>query len=157
MTKCIYRLNKPEYIVRPQQMMKRVLSSVLPKPRTVEVMLPWGLRILVRPAEDIGAAIWRLGVYYLPLSEVIWRLLDPGEVAVDCGANVGYVTSLMAARVGPKGRVLSFEPHPKIFAELAANTHRLAELRNRRDTAFASRGICSEWYCIHGRAGVFRE
>ncbi|MBV8135202.1 MAG: FkbM family methyltransferase, partial [Deltaproteobacteria bacterium] len=40
---------------------------------------------------------------------------------IDAGANIGYMTGLMAARLGAGGKVLAFEPHPKVFAELAAN------------------------------------
>jgi FkbM family methyltransferase len=60
-------------------------------------------------------------VLELPVSETINRLLDPGEVAVDVGANIGHMTSIMALRVGPTGKVLAFEPHPLTFDELNAN------------------------------------
>ena len=33
-------------------------------------------------------------------------------VAFDVGANVGYYTLLLARGVGPKGRVIAFEPNP---------------------------------------------
>jgi FkbM family methyltransferase len=45
-------------------------------------------------------------------------LLAPGQTAVDVGANLGFVTTMLASIVGPRGRVLSFEPSPKIFAKL---------------------------------------
>jgi FkbM family methyltransferase len=37
------------------------------------------------------------------------------------------MTSIMALRVGHKGRVVSFEPHPFTFVELVANVQRWAE------------------------------
>ena len=80
-----------------------------------------GLTIRIRPAEDIGHAIWHLGVYDLPVTELIWRLLDPGDSALDVGANIGYMTGVMAARVGTRGQVWSFEPHPVVFTDLQAN------------------------------------
>jgi FkbM family methyltransferase len=55
------------------------------------------------------------------VTEAISRLLDRGEVAVDAGANIGYMTSPMALRVGPPGLVLAFEPHSDVFAELSHN------------------------------------
>jgi FkbM family methyltransferase len=115
------RINKPEYLYRPSQLIRRIAQALLPEPETVEVMLPWGLRMRVRPGEDQGRAIWRLGVYDLVVSEALWRLLDPGETAIDAGASIGYMTGLMAARIGSNGSVLAFEPHPRIFAELASN------------------------------------
>lgn len=68
-----------------------------------------------------------LGVYDLGLTEVIWRLVEPGDVVIDAGANIGYVTSLMAARVGQDGQVYSFEPHPEIFDDLLENQNRWRE------------------------------
>ncbi len=115
------RFNKPEYLYRPRQALRRLAQAVLPEPEIADVLLPWGLRIRARPGEDLGRAIWRLGVYDLTLSEAIWRLLEPGEIAIDVGANIGYVTGLMAARSGSTGCVVSFEPHPKVFAELISN------------------------------------
>lgn len=43
------------------------------------------------------------------------QAIGPGSVAVDCGANVGVYT-LMLARTG--ATVHAFEPHPHAFAEL---------------------------------------
>ena len=44
------------------------------------------------------------------------------------GANLGYVTSLMAARTGRVGQVDSFEPHPALFRELTANAGAWSEV-----------------------------
>ena len=43
------------------------------------------------------------------------RLLRPGDVCVEVGANLGYYTLIMAAITGPNGRVFSFEANPRIF------------------------------------------
>jgi FkbM family methyltransferase len=47
--------------------------------------------------------------------------LRPGDVVVDAGANVGQYTVGAAARVGPNGRVLAFEPAPLTSAMLRRN------------------------------------
>jgi FkbM family methyltransferase len=52
---------------------------------------------------------------------VMTRLLDPGSVAYDVGANYGMHTLLMARLVGSTGRVFAFEPVPEIFAALSGN------------------------------------
>jgi FkbM family methyltransferase len=36
--------------------------------------------------------------------------LRPGDVCIDAGANIGYITAEMAASVGPTGKVYAFEP-----------------------------------------------
>jgi FkbM family methyltransferase len=59
------------------------------------------------------------------LSPALQRLVRPGAVVVDAGANVGYVTALLARWVGPEGRVHSFEPVPETFDLLARAVRRL--------------------------------
>jgi FkbM family methyltransferase len=47
-------------------------------------------------------------------------LLSPGMVAIDVGANLGYFTVLMASLVGTDGRVIAFEPNPRMAERLRA-------------------------------------
>lgn len=62
---------------------------------------------------------------YEPLETVlVEQLLTPGMTFVDVGANWGYFTLLAASRTGPAGRVVSFEPDPRLFALLRANLDR---------------------------------
>jgi FkbM family methyltransferase len=55
------------------------------------------------------------------VTETIHRLVDPGDLVVDIGANIGYFTSLAAVRAGRRGSVVAVEPHPKVFELLRAN------------------------------------
>ena len=117
-------LNKPHYLYRPGQLIRRMrqlLTSYRSSEPWEKTTLPWGLPILYHPHDVIGASIFRLGLYDLCVSEALWRLLELGETALDIGANIGYMTSLMATRVGPNGRVYAFEPQPDIFRELESN------------------------------------
>jgi FkbM family methyltransferase len=50
--------------------------------------------------------------------------LTPGAVAVDVGANIGYMTLAAAQAVGPGGTVIAVEPHPDNLALLHANLDR---------------------------------
>jgi len=116
------RLCKPEYIFNPTQIVRRIFLLLKKnKGQYEEITLPWAMSLRVRPNETIGKAILALGVYDLGVTETLWRLIDPGETVVDVGANIGYVTSLMASRVGRSGRVYAFEPHPEIYGELLLN------------------------------------
>ena len=113
---------KPEYILRPHQIARRLWVEALPKrSQFTKVWLPWGYPMMVNPAESIGWAIYSRGIYEMPLTEALWRLAQPGDVVVDGGANIGYATSILAARVGPQGKVHSFEPDPRSFGELERN------------------------------------
>ncbi len=114
---------KPEYLFRPGQLLRR-LARRGARPEFAEITTPWGLPMRVRPREAIGHSLWHLGVLDLPVTEVIWRLAEPGETLVDVGANIGYVTGLMATRAGTRGEVWAFEPCPEIHEELAAHVTR---------------------------------
>lgn len=94
----------------------------------MRVQLPWGHWIRIDPKETVGSCIARQGVYDIRGCEAIWRLLEKGESALDVGANVGQMTSLMAEKVGAKGRVYSFEPHPDIFLALNENISEWSKL-----------------------------
>ena len=54
------------------------------------------------------------------------QLLKISDWVIDVGANVGQYTKRFSDLVGPKGRVLAFEPVPATFALLAANVERFA-------------------------------
>src|SRR6476659_2673104 len=97
------RLNKPEYFFRPIQLLRRVVRSRAGlqsrRGRREMLHLPWGHEIQFRIDENVGFSLWHLGVYDLVVSEALWRLVHPGEDdAIDAGANLGYMTSLLAAR-----------------------------------------------------------
>lgn len=49
------------------------------------------------------------------------RFLQPGMVAVDIGAHGGFYTILARRKVGPSGRVVSFEPSPRERRRLGLN------------------------------------
>lgn len=115
---------KPEYFYQPQLALRRFLPF---RPSSnaefVENKLPWGLDIRTRPNEEHGQIISTIGVIDLAVTETIFRLADPGEIAVDVGANIGYMTAVLASRVSslPGGSVLAIEAHPEIFEELKYN------------------------------------
>jgi FkbM family methyltransferase len=66
----------------------------------------------------------RTGVSDLIVAEALARLADPGETAVDAGANVGLMSNLLAHAVGHNGQVIAFEPHPLLFQTLTTNVIR---------------------------------
>jgi FkbM family methyltransferase len=120
------RINRPEYVFRPDAAIRRIrLGAKLPGGSGAirDVKLRWGQTIDVFP-DHLGRALIIGGIVDLPLTESIHRLLDPGGLAVDAGANIGYVTNLMATRLGAGGRVMAFEPHPTVFQLLEQNVTR---------------------------------
>jgi len=70
--------------------------------------------------QDIGIASHLMmdGFWEMWVTEAMLRSVRRGSVVIDVGANLGYFTLLLADLTGPEGRVLSFEPNPKLAALL---------------------------------------
>jgi len=106
------------------------------------VRLPWNIDIMVGRRETLGRAVILLGVYDLAVSEALWRLIKENDRVVDVGANIGYMTSIMAVAAGTSGKVEAFEPHPGLGSQLSDNVRswvkdidgrQLAAIRVRRE------------------------
>jgi FkbM family methyltransferase len=95
--------------------------------QTETLRLPWGGKIQVNCAKQMGQSLLRTGIYDLAMSEFLWRMIGPSDQVMDIGANIGYTTLLMARRVGPKGTVLAFEPHPDLFKQLNFNVSQFCQ------------------------------
>jgi FkbM family methyltransferase len=121
-----YRLlNKPYYWYRPSQIAIRLRARTSPDGGPRLLRTAWGSHLQCWP-DPLGLAVARTGVYDLVVAETLARLTDPGETAVDAGANVGFISNLLAYAVGSRGRVVSYEPHPLIVETLRANAARWA-------------------------------
>jgi FkbM family methyltransferase len=60
-----------------------------------------------------GKVLRILGGSYEPEQTALFvKHLSPGGTLLDVGAHVGYYTLLSAQLVGPRGRVVAFEPNP---------------------------------------------
>ena len=79
------------------------------------------IRIEVRLDEHMGSQIFWYGSYSREVLRVLERLLSPGMVVIDAGANIGEISLFAARQVQPDGRVFSFEPVPDLAARLRRN------------------------------------
>ena len=57
------------------------------------------------------------------------RVLEPGDVFLDIGANIGYLTKVGARLVGEQGAVFAFEPMPDALRVLKENTRALNNVK----------------------------
>jgi FkbM family methyltransferase len=73
-----------------------------------------GGRALVPPGDHVGRAMRFVGDLDPKVSWVVDRAVQPGDVALDIGANLGLVSLRMSAQVGPQGIVHAFEPQPRL-------------------------------------------
>jgi FkbM family methyltransferase len=121
-SRSVLRLASPPYFFQPFQVLKRLRLEYLWRSKQEAVVtLPWGLPIKINPHEAIGYDIACHGLYECGVTETLWRLTESGELVIDAGANIGYTASILGIRVGPRGRVICFEPHPQVFESLREN------------------------------------
>jgi FkbM family methyltransferase len=71
--------------------------------------------------DTISREVCFTGRYEPQETQLAMRVLGPGKIAVDVGANWGYFTLVCAHLVGPSGRVLALEPHPRLSSMLTEN------------------------------------
>jgi FkbM family methyltransferase len=92
----------------------RVVSSMIRQrvPALREVVVPFDegrSRVLADLNTALGLTLYRYGIMDAEMA-LVRRLLSPGDVFVDGGANVGLYTLVAAHAVGPQGQVIAFEP-----------------------------------------------
>lgn len=126
-----------------------LLRLVFPERRRAPGRAP--LSLLCRPLSyDHGVLteVWDDVAYGDP------RALRAGDTVVDVGAHGGFFTTLAAARVGARGRVIAVEPAPENLALLRENIRR-NRLRNVRvvPVAAARRAGISRLYWSPGLTG----
>ena len=82
-------------------------------------------------AASLPLALWADPKGWNKDSEVLERILKPGDVYVDVGANIGHLAIEAALLVGSAGQVYAFEGHPRICAYLRENValNRLSNVR----------------------------
>jgi FkbM family methyltransferase len=80
-----------------------------------------GLLMNVDTASFLEWYIYFYGHFRPEVSKLLNRMLRPGHVAIDIGANIGMHTVVMANRCGPTGKVFCFEPDPHPFGRLKRN------------------------------------
>ena len=69
----------------------------------------------------IGRSLDLYGEYSEGEIDLFGQIVQPGQVVVEVGANIGAHTVFLAHRSGPAARVLAFEPQRIVFQTLCAN------------------------------------
>jgi FkbM family methyltransferase len=89
---------------------------------TALVATRWGAKMLV-DTRDSMVAPWLLldGLWEANVTGWLQLTLHPGQVFVDVGANIGYFTLLGGQLVGPTGKVVAIEAHPRLAELLRRN------------------------------------
>jgi FkbM family methyltransferase len=91
---------------------------------TAWARLDCGAQILVPMKDYVGRAAFFVGDLDRKISQVIRRIVRPGDQVLDIGANLGVVTLLVSKLVGTSGVVHAFEPNPSIAGMLTQSVER---------------------------------
>jgi len=94
------------------------VNSARPMPRLPARKWIGGVRFECDLAADHATAPIYFGSYSLLVVNAMSNILKPGDVFVDVGANIGYLSAVAADLVGPAGQVHAFEPVPSHFEKL---------------------------------------
>jgi FkbM family methyltransferase len=104
--------------------------------------------------EDRSITPWILlgGYWEIFVDDILCALARPGDTFIDVGANMGYYTIKIGARVGAEGRVYSFEPNPHMFGFLSDNVMLNAfEPRTQLFKAAAGAEAGEAWFSFQRR------
>jgi FkbM family methyltransferase len=118
-------LDNPAWRSAPIRTGFRVAKSLLRRaiPRLSRVIVPYDegrTSIYADLNTPLGLGVYRYGFRDSDI-DLVGRLLSPGDVFVDGGANVGLFTLVAASRVGPTGKVIAFEPGRAVRLRLLEN------------------------------------
>ena len=103
-------------VLRPapfRWLVNRLILAIIPASVTRN-----GCRIYLNPADPVISGALFFNVYENSETRFVLSCLQPGDVFIDIGANVGYYTAMAMSRVGEQGLVIAIEPDPESFAYL---------------------------------------
>ena len=133
------KITVPMYRVRRLAgLAERMRCAIGPIPLRVEVNdFDGTLTTDLDLASELGSRSFWSGYYERWEIGLLKRLLRPGDVFVDCGANTGEFTLVAAKAVGTRGHVVAFEPQ----FHLAVRLRRIVAQNGLRNVTVDDRGL----------------
>lgn len=112
---------------------RRIWTKCRQQGLEVSLVVPWfqGLKIRLHLPNDLSKQVFVAGSFEPNELFLLEKILRPGMIFLDVGANEGIFALFAAARVGPAGTVWAFEPSRREFLRLSCNV-RLNRLPNVR-------------------------
>lgn len=100
----------------------RIQKKVFSSYNGLPVRTRLGFDLILNPHDHIlSLTVFSYGVWEPEITSFVRRIVKPGYVVVDVGANLGYFTVLFSKLVGNRGKVYAFEPEPANFMLLCKN------------------------------------
>lgn len=100
---------------------KRASLDIRRRLRGRDLFVDYGwIRLLYTGDGDMQEVFYHLkqARWYEHDMNIFRSLVAPGQTVVDVGANMGFISVMLASLVGPAGRVFAFEPSPLVYAKL---------------------------------------
>jgi FkbM family methyltransferase len=102
----------------------KFLNKHLPRYKGT-IKLSDGIHINLDPSRSgLEKWVFYTGIYEITISKLLLQNAPINGVCLDIGAHLGMHTLKLARKVGPNGKVFSFEVNPLTAKELAANIER---------------------------------
>jgi FkbM family methyltransferase len=99
----------------------RGLDRIVSRKPAKRIITTGDIILELDPSDFIQRAIYLTGEYEPQICDELRARLKPGSIFLDIGANIGYLSLYAARLVGPKGKVISFEPNPSAYSMLRRN------------------------------------
>lgn len=97
-----------------------LFKSKMYRKTTESVRGAYGLRyFIINTSDSIGRGLFLNGTYETKTLDLLMKLLSPGKIMIDAGANIGAI-SLPVARI-TRAKIYAFEPSHLIFSTLQQN------------------------------------
>ena len=90
-------------------------------PGEISVITTDGRELLIDTANGSYKYLYFIGEYEPAISNILKKIVKPGNTCLDIGANIGWYTTLFQKLVGNEGEVHAFEPVQPIFERLKRN------------------------------------
>lgn len=92
------------------------------KPKGIVLVNVQGNKMYVNcQDESLVPSLLVYGIYEKYDTELFKKIVKPGMIVVDIGANIGYYTLMAAKLIGSNGKVYAFEPEPSNYELLIKN------------------------------------
>jgi len=96
----------------------KILASTFKSLQLVPCMTSYGGKIYVDLRVSSSYGIFTGKLWEESEQRQVQKLLKKGDIAFDIGAHFGVYTVLLSHLVGPTGRVIAFEPNPRVLPAL---------------------------------------
>jgi len=125
-------IGRPFGGIRPRRVYDALGRRAFTQPEFSWQRNRWGHELCLSPHYQIDRTIIALGCHDENVNLAIERLIEPGMICFDVGANLGEAALHMASRLlsfpaeegVERGAVYAFEPAPDCFARLQSHTER---------------------------------